>query len=335
MTEAMDKQEYSRIKIVMERSFTNFSQEEQEEFLDDLSRLSGSPRKEIRKIRFLEGCVVFEGELRKEAVARLLELFQNRGDSSDSEDLVEFMAALKKHYISLVDGKTDATLRIITSRKSESKAIVFIHGWKGDADSFGKMPQFLSSKFNCSTAIYPYPTGLLSDAPSIVFISRNLDNWIRNNCSHKKLAVIAHSMGGLVARKLLVSQSWRKDPLDRFVKLATFIASPHNGAAYAGIARTIEALKSAQIEELDPNSSFLFDLNEQWMHWVSKHVPRDCKVRSIVGTKDKIVSINNATGLDSEAVPILGVGHIDIVKPNKSDSEIVITLERFLSESGF
>ena len=39
--------------------------------------------------------------------------------------------------------------------------------------------------------------------------------------------------------------------------------------------------------------------------------------------------------LDPEAVPILGAGHIDIVKPERDSDEIVLTIEQFMREAGF
>jgi hypothetical protein len=48
-----------------------------------------------------------------------------------------------------------------------------------------------------------------------------------------------------------------------------------------------------------------------------------------------VVPAADAASDDIEAVPILGAGHSDIVKPSGPEAEIVTTLARFLREAGF
>ena len=54
-----------------------------------------------------------------------------------------------------------------------------------------------------------------------------------------------------------------------------------------------------------------------------------------VGENDKVVPLNSAIGLDPNPVPILGAGHIDIVKPKDANDEIVETAVQFLRHAGF
>lgn len=153
---------------------------------------------------------------------------------------------------------------------------------------------------------------------------------MRNNVDADSIAIIAHSMGGIVARKLLVSQRYRQDPLTSRIDQVTFVASPHHGAVLAKLGEHVPAMRHVQLSEIGPSSPVLFELNEQWQAWTKENSHRQPHVRSVFGTADAVVSANNARGLDPEAIPILGAGHRDVVKPASPNDEIVQTLARFL-----
>jgi len=326
---------YARLRIRMERPFGGFGQKEKEEFLKDLSHITGFPKNKFRSIKFRPGCIIFEGDLDIEAARRICELYEKRKKGISTPEMEELREMLEKYGIS--DITDDLTIRISIRpvRRPVEKQIIFVHGWLGDKESFGELPSYLAHKLDCQSSVYEYPTGVWRESPSLEFISRNLDNWIRNHADAKRIAIVAHSMGGLVARKLLISQDWREEPLDKRVKQATFIASPHNGAVLARLLEIIPLLRKAQLSELNPNSPFLIDLNTRWINWWRENVPKFCRIRSIYGTADNIVSATNALGLDPEAVPILNADHTDVVKPRSEKDEIVLTIERFLRESSF
>ena len=142
-------------------------------------------------------------------------------------------------------------------------------------------------------------------------------------------------MGGIIVRRLITSQAGRTTPLDTRFKQITFVASPRNGAALAGIGKGVPLLAKAQLRDLADDSSFIYSLNEDWPRWMEKYVPTSCRVRCVIGMKDSVVSPNNARGDDPEAVPILDAGHMDIVTPTSAKDEVVLTITRLLSESGF
>jgi len=325
----------NKVKIRMNRSFDEFiGSGRKNEFLDDLSFITGVPADEIYNVVFRNSCVIFEGEMDKEAVQHLLEMYNIRNSDDENEDLDNLKKFILKH--SIVEITDDFTIRITikTNDKSSGK-LIFIHGWRGDKDSFGNMPEMLSDLTGCNSLVYEYPTGIWEKSPAIQYVSRNLDNWIRNYASNAKLAIICHSMGGIVTRKFVVSQSYRANPLDKQVKQITFIASPHSGVSLAKLGKHIPTIQKAQISDLSPESSFLVELNEQWLAWCNANVPANCITRSIYGTSDDVVDKAFAIGNDPEAIPILNANHVNIVKPENKKSEIVITLHRLIKESDF
>ena len=321
---------HSRIRILMNRSYSDFDKEKKKEFLDDLADISGCPSTEFMEVVFRRGCVYFEGKLERASVERLLDLYENIDNWEDNDDVKLFKEFLEKHSVEKI---YDLIITYIKNCRGKKAQVVFVHGWRGGEGAFGNMPKIISENNGVECLVYKYPTGIFSDSPSLNLIWRNLDNWIRNRLDTEKLSLITHSMGGIITRKLIVSQECRQDPLREYIKHVSFIASPHNGSVLAKLGKHVPLLKKVQIRELSADSTFLFDLNEQWQYWVQKNVPHACIIRSLVGTDDKVVSINNARGLDPEAVPIFGAGHKDIVKRDFPDDEVVVTINRFLREA--
>ncbi len=333
MSGASTTERNARLSIVMDKTFAQFSSKAKKNFLRDLAYLTGTKTDEFQRVEFLPGCVLFSGDLDEAAVERLVELYAKMKAGKTSPEIEFLREFVDRHCVRNVNATFQVQLQIVP--KTEERHLVFVHGWRGEANSFGRMPEFLSMPLDCETSIYEYPTGIWQHSPSIVYVARNLENWIRNNVRAKRLAIVAHSLGGLVVRKFLINQRDRKKPLDTRVKQVTLIASPHDGAALAKIGKHVPFLKSAQLEELSPRSPVLFELSERWQHWTQERVPKRCIVRSIFGTADSLVSETNARGLDPEAVPILGADHQGIVKANNARDEVVQTTIRFMQEAKF
>jgi len=324
-----------KVRIRMNRSFAQFiEREECNNFINDLSFVTGVPEANIRNIVFRKGCVIFEGELDDEAVERLIEAYKKRNQKEFIEDISALKQFISEH--SVVEITDDFSVRVsIKASKKRGGKLLFVHGWTGDKKSFGEMPMMLSDLTGCQPLVYEYPSGIWEKSPSIQYVSRNLDNWIRNHAKNSHLAIVCHSMGGVVTRKLIVSQAWRDNPLDQLVKQITFVASPHSGVPLAKLGKHVPFIEKAQISDLSTSSPFLVDLNGQWASWAKTNVPKHCVTRSIYGTDDDVVDETLALGDDPEAIPIMNAGHINIVKPENEKSEIVLTIRRLIEESDF
>ena len=328
------------LRIRMNIPFADFTDDKKQEFLGDFSTISGCPEEEMKNVQFSKGCTNFDVDLDSEAVSRILEYFERREAQEQEmpQDLKAFRRFLEKWSATAMHSYDRIS---VSARASDEKNVrddrqlLLIHGWSGNADSFGELPRYLSDHFHCDAKIYSYPTNVWAKSPSLEFIARNLDNWIRNHIHADRVGIVAHSMGGVIVRRLVASQKGRADPIDKLIKQITFVASPRNGAVLAGIGSKVPTLNKTQLLDLADDSSFIYALNEEWPRWMQESVPQHCQVRCIVGLKDDVVSPNNARGDDLEAVPILEAGHIDIVKPKSADDEIVLTIKRFLEESSF
>ncbi len=324
----------ARLSVVLDRKFEDFDDDAREKFLVGLSRVTGCPISEMQNVTFRRGCVIAEIEMSEEAVKTFLDDYARAKKKNLPPALSELAEFLKAENVRSANAVFKVAIQIRSTQKS-NQDVVFVHGWTGDKATFGELPKFLGNRLHCNTHIYEYPTGWLSHSPSIYFLAQNFDNWFRNYIHTERVGIIVHSMGGLIVRKFLTNQQFRRQPVDKRIKQLTFIASPHDGADLAEIIKKIPGLRSAQIEELAPHSGFIAELKDRWAEWVGQNVPSSCRLRSIYGTKDRIVSPPNAIGFDREAVPILGAGHLNITIPKNEKDDLVITIERFLHEAGF
>jgi predicted alpha/beta hydrolase family esterase len=87
---------------------------------------------------------------------------------------------------------------------------------------------------------------------SIEKISQEVENYIRTN-NLKNVFIIAHSKGGIVARRLLTKK------IEKTIKKAILLATPHRGSILA-------FLPMKGIGELKPNCETLNQIND-WRDW--------------------------------------------------------------------
>jgi pimeloyl-ACP methyl ester carboxylesterase len=333
--------DFQKIGLVMDLPFSKFGAVERSLFLKDFAELTGCAEDEMKEVIFWQGCVKFEAKIDAEAANFLLEMYEKAkiSDPKDKipepvEKLIDF---LKKYKISYVS--TGLAAKIVVSQDVENdddkNAVFFIHGWRGDENSFGNMPGYIENQLGIVAKVYQYPTSITGKPPSLYFISQNLDNWIRNNLisEKRKIALIGHSMGGLIIRKTISSQLNRDEPIDKRVQQITFIASPHTGVWVAKAAKAVPGGAQFQASEMDPDSPVLAEIVSGWNTWVKKRAGLVKSIRSIYGTEDGVVGAAIAMGDDAESVPIMGANHVNIVKPQSKTDEIVKTVARFLLEA--
>src|SRR5229473_2170041 len=75
-----------RIRIRMERSYSEFNEEQRQKFLNDLSELSGCPVDEFHDVIFRKGCVIFETEVDVATAEWLIEMYARRKTANPTTD---------------------------------------------------------------------------------------------------------------------------------------------------------------------------------------------------------------------------------------------------------
>jgi tetratricopeptide (TPR) repeat protein len=215
--------------------------------------------------------------------------------------------------------------------------LLFIHGLGGTAKgTWGRFPEFIEADPELSTKFrigyFAYPTSLirlpfLTRPPKIQDLASGLRNQIENRyVDYKEIALVCHSLGGLIARKYLIDETKNKRPT-RVTHLA-LLAVPNNGAQLARVAQYV-SWQHNQLAQLCQDSDLIEFLNEDWF---LKKLHESIPAKFFVGTQDRVVTSASAKSYwgNPDIETIVGCGHRSIVKPASADDDVFITLKRFL-----
>lgn len=329
-----------RVSLLFGESIDDWGKERILQLKQTICEISGADIDSIQNFKIRSACVIVVFDLDRASAERFVSLinkFRN-SDKSLSEHDKQLISDFTKRF-RLQNTQIGPPLIPESGydyvAPTNSNLIFLVHGWRGDGDSFGKLPEMLKQNTGCECRRFVYPTGFLETSSPIHYVSKAFDNWIRNETDNgaRKFAIIAHSMGGVVSRATLSSQLVSKRPLDKKVRQITFVASPLGGAWLAKLAKNGPGSTLAQVAELAPNSIFMEQVKTGWSSWIEKQNHLNGRVRSIYSPNDEVVDTVSAVGEDPEAVPILGSRHSDIIKPENETDEIVRTLSRFINET--
>jgi pimeloyl-ACP methyl ester carboxylesterase len=138
---------------------------------------------------------------------------------------------------------------------SQKIPVIFVHGASGSPQEFRGISRYLD-KERFQVGYFYYPSGLRLQG-----ISRFLDSSLRHlrqRYSPKSFVVVAHSMGGLIARKGIISYSNGTERND--IPLFVSISTPWGGhqAAKLGVENSPVVIPSWR--DMEPGSAFLKDL---------------------------------------------------------------------------
>jgi len=196
----------------------------------------------------------------------------------------------------------------------DDAVILFIHGWNGDPQgTWRQFPALACTDARLSSTaviVVNYPTFMLRRNLRIAQIADFLQRSIEADpewSKYRKVGVVAHSMGGLVAREmsLLETLSGRASRPVILIEMAT----PHEGANLARLAAAL-GIAEEQTEELRGGSSFLATLQTQWTQLTNRP-----KTSCFVGIHDVVVSEASALADCDQKLSFPEWGHTEVVKP--------------------
>jgi len=237
--------------------------------------------------------------------------------------------------------------------------ILFVHGFIGDVESTWKnkngnsFPELLLQnshvKDNFDVASYSYFSTLLGlfavkstyrKVTNYIFgktkaneknldieeLASNLRNQIRFTLGqYDNIYVIAHSMGGLVTKSLIVGDLI-KDGMTK-VKLFLSLAVPHQGAELSVVGGLISS--NLQIKNLNPVEEFINTLNQRWINLEKP------TTKYYYGSYDNVVTKHSAVALDKYKKDIVSVkeDHNTISKPSDNTSILISSTLQFLTDA--
>ena len=214
---------------------------------------------------------------------------------------------------------------VIRKYPENRRIIIFIHGFTGDGyGTFGLMPAFIAGDFDLTdwdiclltypTSLAPDITGVWSADPDLTQLSCFLhDKIIENFADYEKIALVAHSMGGLMAQRAVLD-------LDEPGRIAHLIMV---GTPSAGLkkARLWKIIYKRQVRDMASNSKFMKKLIKDRE---KKFVDPGFELLVVAGLNDQFVPHDSSLSPFACELSRRVVGdHLSIVKPDQFDSEIV------------
>ncbi|MEX0289745.1 MAG: ABC-three component system protein [Flavobacteriaceae bacterium] len=234
-------------------------------------------------------------------------------------------------------------------KNNRNHLILFIHGFTGNSStwknggqtSFGELlgnQQAISDKFDIAEfeyftrltnayakamntwkrfkSLFPVSQGKLAKNISVDEISELLRTEIRFNLQqYDNIIIIAHSMGGLVAKSCIVKDIENSVPskISMFISLAV----PHLGAELATFGKLVSS--NVQIEGLSPLNEYLQKINGIWLKASQRP-----ETKYFFGTYDSIVAKTSAVPADKELQDAISVAetHSSICKPEDEETTV-------------
>jgi len=178
--------------------------------------------------------------------------------------------------------------------------VVLIHGYFSNRGYFGPLVRRLEAHGVGPVLAPNFPSAFTT----IEHYVERLAQFLEETCAasgEPQVVLVAHSMGGLVARAYVCAHGAR-----RIRKLIT-IASPHNGTVHARLGTGPNA------KQMERESRFIEDL-------CGKEGGKgpDCGLTSIYTPHDNLVAPQDTSRLPwARNIPIPGRGHVDILASNR------------------
>ncbi|HEX3092680.1 MAG TPA: tetratricopeptide repeat-containing protein [Candidatus Angelobacter sp.] len=224
------------------------------------------------------------------------------------------------------------TLQFFVRKTQKTKAILFVHGFSGNAHhTFGMLPAFIAGNpslkdwdihcFGYPTSLAPDITGVWSADPDLTTLGGLL--YAARGIHYKqydRLALVAHSMGGLIVQKALLEPDFAK-----YISHVALFGTPSNGLRKAGLAK----LFKRQARDMAYESVFIKSVRADWTGRYGSGTP--FLFRAVAGVKDEFVPEQSSLGpFRKEVQARVNGNHLEIVKPETADSDSAVLLADFL-----
>lgn len=221
--------------------------------------------------------------------------------------------------------------RFVRQNPTNTRLLLFIHGWNGDPndtwEAFPKIARDDPKLTSFDILSISYPTYHLRRNLSLSELVGWLADRFRTDglwSRYTQISVIAHSMGGIVARELVVQS--RLSTVQASFNVLVEIGTPHEGADLARLAEILGVAKGFT-KDIAPGAPFLRDLR---LHWNSLD-PRP-ETFCISSPHDLVVSEQSATAQCDRFGNYPQWSHREIVKPlTQGDDRYRMPIGRIVS----
>ena len=221
-----------------------------------------------------------------------------------------------------------------------NSAILFIHSFSGQGtNTFASIPNFLMSDSKMDGwDMFPlgYSENIVPEMGKNVWASlndirRNVD-YLKTSLKHKygkykRIAIIAHSLGGLVAQQAILDLE--KEEFDKISHLLLFV-TPSGGLADKSLAK----LNQGNLKDLSESGSFIKDLRQNWSQRFASGYPFHFK--AVAALKDKYVPISSSLEpFPVENRAVVDGDHFEMVALTDKENDSYNLIVNALTENKF
>jgi pimeloyl-ACP methyl ester carboxylesterase len=176
--------------------------------------------------------------------------------------------------------------------------VVFIHGYLANGSMFDNLKEYLAGKgFDCTAFNYESQKGVAYGAKQLFsFLNELKLKYLSKGIQAGKSDIIAHSMGGLVARYYTCSEDYVRSG---DVRKIIFMSVPQKGSPFASLG--LNYYNDAGIKDLVPDSQLISDILPGM---TNGGLNSFIQAGSILGQYDEVVSPDSASlkewGIETE-----------------------------------
>lgn len=215
----------------------------------------------------------------------------------------------------------------------KERVIVFVHGIYGSAAGTWTCPRtgltwpkmLLSDKAFDNADIYvaQYPTNFTGNLMSIDDQVGNLMNRLEGDkvfSKHNEVVFVAHSMGGLIVQRLLLTHH----DLAPKVRFIYFLSTPQEGSAIARLGHALNGDPNLQQMFPGDSNTYLQNIEAEWMG-ANFGIPRYCTIER--KPMHGVLVVDGESGTrNCQKVVALDEDHAGVAKPCSSNDDSYIAL---------
>lgn len=195
-----------------------------------------------------------------------------------------------------------------------AKALVLIHGWTGSEATWAQFVLLAAADPHLAGRalfVVNYPTFISRRGLTVAQIADSISRDIQTSAPDYDIAIISHSLGGLVTRRLLTYTALTR-PSYRITRTST-LGTPFAGADLAGLAAFFRISPSV-LPDLRPGSSFLTAMDLDWRAY--QHHSQRATQMCFASPDDGVVDQASAIHLCDDFRYLPQWGHTELTAPD-------------------